>query len=206
VNSSLIKAKIAAVIIAAGESRRFKGIIKQLVPWKNKPLILNVIHLAIENGLAPIVVVLGANSEQINPIIKKLPIKIIKNEKWKEGKGTSISMGISSLPKIISAAMIFVVDQPFLSTEIIQTIIKSSNEGDTVDIIAPYVGEIQANPVLFKNNTFADLNGLMNEQGGKDIFRNFRVGKIQWADKNILTDIDTIEDYLSVSSSSNLPV
>ena len=204
-NSKLNSSKIAAIIIAAGESSRLKGIIKQLIPWKKKPLILNVIHLAMENGLTPIYVILGANSEKIIPVINKLPIKIIQNPDWKEGKGTSISLGIRSLPKKTRATMIFVVDQPFLSSELIQMIKGSFNNDDAVDIIAPYVGEIQANPVLFSQSTFTDLCNLKNEKGGKDLFARFRVKKIQWTDKKILTDIDTINDYLSLSSSSNLP-
>lgn len=204
-NSKPISSKIAAIIIAAGESRRFKGVIKQLIPWEKKPLILNVIQLAMENGLTPIYVILGANSEKIIPVIKKLPIKIIQNPDWKEGKGTSISLGIRSLPKGKRAAMIFVVDQPFLSNELIQTIIDSFDSDDAVDIIAPYVGEIQANPVLFKKSTFSDLRELRKEKGGKDIFVKFHVRKIQWSDEKILNDIDTIEDYSSLSSFSNLP-
>lgn len=203
-NSKPISSKIAAIIIAAGESRRFKGIIKQLISWKKKPLILNVIQLAMENELTPIYVILGANSEKIIPVINKLPIKIIQNSDWKKGKGTSISLGIKSLPKKTRAAMIFVVDQPFLSSELIQTI-KDSFIDNEVDIIAPYLGEIQANPVLFNKSTFSDLRELHNENGGKDIFTKFHVRKIQWPDEKILKDIDTIEDYSSLSSSSNLP-
>ncbi len=205
VNSKPISSKIAAIIIAAGESRRFKGIIKQLIPWKKKPLIINVIQLAIENGLTPIYVILGANSEKIIPIINELPIKIIQNPDWKKGKGTSISLGIRSLPKKTRAAMIFVVDQPFLSIKLIQTIVDSFDNDDAVDIIAPYVGEIQANPVFFKKETFSDLRELNNEKGGKDIFAKFHVRKIQWPDEKILKDIDTIEDYSCLSSSPNLP-
>lgn len=205
-NSKPVSSKIAAIIIAAGESRRLKGIIKQLIPWNKKPLILHVIQLAFENQLTPIHVILGANRDQIFPVINELPLNIIHNSKWKKGKGTSISLGISSLPKNVQAAMIFLVDQPFLSTELIQTIKASYiKECDKADIIAPYVGEIQANPVLFKKTTFSDLCRLKNEQGGKDIFARFQVKKIQWADKKILMDIDTIGDYLSLKSSSNLP-
>ena len=204
-NSKPVSSKIAAIIIAAGASRRFKGIIKQLIPWEKKPLILNVIQLAMENGLTPIHVILGANSEKIIPVLDKLPIKIIQNSDWKVGKGTSISLGIRSLPKKTKAAMIFVVDQPFLSTELIQAIIDNFNVGDTADIIAPYLGEIQANPVLFRESTFSDLRALKNDKGGKEIFARFRVRKIQWTDEKILKDIDSIEDYSALSVSSNLP-
>lgn len=201
-----VSANIAAIIIAAGESRRLNGAVKQLIPWHNKPLILHVIHLAIGNGLIPIHVVLGANCDQIFQVIKDLPVKILLNSDWKKGKGTSISLGISSLPRKTQAAMIFVVDQPFLSAALIQTIKASFyQEGDGVEIIAPYVGEIQANPVLFTKSTFSKLRKLKNEQGGKDILPRFQVKKIQWADKKILKDIDTFEDYVSLSSSSNFP-
>ena len=204
-NSKSTLKEIAAIILAAGESRRLKGIVKQLIPWNKQPLIFHAINIIIESGLSLIHVILGANYSQINQAINQFPVTTIQNINWREGKATSIALGIKSLPEHVQAAMVFVVDQPFLSKEIIRIIMDSFLHGDNADIIAPYVGEIQANPVLFTRKTFPDLLKLKNEEGGKDIFSQFLVKKIRWPDKNLLTDIDTIEDYNTLSPSSNLP-
>jgi len=205
VNSESFKTPIAAVLIAAGESSRLKKFIKQLIPWKGQPLIAYILNVILGSGLSPIHVILGAHSNRIMPVIENFPIKIIRNPDWREGKGTSISLGIQSLPENVSAAMIFVVDQPFLSTELIHTILKEFRTNQDVEIIAPFYRKIQSNPVLFTKKVFPDLIKLQNESGGKDIIGKYAVKKIQWNDKRILIDIDTLEDYEAALSCSNLP-
>lgn len=200
-NSKDTATGIAAIIIAAGESRRLKGKVKQLLPWNNQPLISYIIDIVHSSGLSPIIIVLGANYSQIIPVIRSKPVKLIINPKWEEGKGSSISIGVNALPKEINAVMLFVIDQPFLSKELIGAIMREYARKEKVEIIAPYIGEIQSNPVLFTKKVFPSLLGLEKEEGGKKIISEFSVKKLQWKDEKILRDIDTLEDYKAVLSS-----
>jgi molybdenum cofactor cytidylyltransferase len=195
VNSRTSSKNIGGIILAAGESKRLNGLVKQLIPWKNRPLISYVIEVAIESNLSPIIVVLGSNSDLIVPAIKSLPIKILQNPDWRKGKGTSIALGVKSLPKAVDAAMVFVVDQPFLTKNLITAIVREYENNNNADIIAPFVGKIQSNPVLFTKKVFSDLIRLRKEEGGKKLFDRYLVQKIEWEENKILWDIDTIGDY-----------
>jgi molybdenum cofactor cytidylyltransferase len=184
---------IAGIIIAAGESKRL-GRIKQLLPWRGKSLIEFIIQTARDCKLEPIQVILGANYDQIAPMINYPRVNIINNQRWKKGKGTSISLGINSLPESVKASFVFVVDQPFLNRKLINTLL-NVYEIKKAEIVAPYIREIQSNPVLFDRSVFPELRKLKGDKGGRSIFNDYRFEKLAWEDEKILWDIDTLADY-----------
>ena len=184
---------VAGIIIAAGESKRL-GRIKQLLPWRGKSLIEYIIQTARDCKIEPIHVILGSNYDQIAPLINCSGVNIINNQRWKEGKGTSISLGIKSLPEEVKATFVFVVDQPFLNEKLINTLL-NVYEMKKAGITAPYVREIQSNPVLFDRSVFQELMKLKGEEGGRNVFINYQLEKVAWEDEKILWDIDTLTDY-----------
>ena len=56
--------KTGIIILAAGSSTRL-GKPKQLLSYQNKPLIEHITGEAVKANLSPIVIVTGANAEQI---------------------------------------------------------------------------------------------------------------------------------------------
>jgi molybdenum cofactor cytidylyltransferase len=193
VNSKIPINNVAGIIIAAGESKRL-GTPKQLLPWQGKMLLEYIIQTISNCNIDPIHVILGSNYEQITSVINFQGVKIINNKNWKEGKGTSISLGIRSLPEQIKAAFIFVGDQPFLNANLIGALLHLYKNKE-FDIVAPFVHGIQSNPVLFNQSVFKELIKLKGEEGGKDIFKKFRLEKLDWDKEQILWDIDSLEDY-----------
>jgi molybdenum cofactor cytidylyltransferase len=193
VSSKIPINNVAGILIAAGESKRL-GTPKQLLPWRGKKLLEYVIQTISNCNIDPIHVILGSNYEQITSVINFQGVKIINNKNWKDGKGTSISLGIQSLPEKVKAAFIFVVDQPFLNANLIESLHNLYKKND-VDIVAPFVHGIQSNPVLFNQSVFQELIKLKGEEGGRDIFNKYRLEKQDWEDEKILWDIDSLEDY-----------
>jgi molybdenum cofactor cytidylyltransferase len=87
---------IAGIILAAGESKRF-GEPKQLLEWKGQPFVRAVAQIALRAGLAPVIVVTGANAEQVELAVSDLDVTITRNKKWEGGQGSSIREGIFAL-------------------------------------------------------------------------------------------------------------
>lgn len=193
-SSNVQEDQVAGIILAAGESKRLGGKIKQLLPWQGKSLINFIIQTVGECNLSPIYIILGANVDQISPEIDISKVKIITNNKWVEGKGTSISLGIKSLPEQVNAAFIFVVDQPYLNTKLMKGLL-DVYDLKKADIIAPYVHGIQSNPVLFNRSVFPELMKLKGEEGGRKVFKHYHLEKLEWDDEKVLWDIDTLADY-----------
>ena len=99
--------------------------------------------------------------------------------------------------KKFDAVIIFVVDQPFLNSLIIKTLVREFNQKNPDIAAFQYNGE-QINPVLFSKTTFNELERLTIGQSGKTIFPRFSVFLLETKDEKMAMDIDTEEDYSRV--------
>jgi len=198
--------RIAGVILAAGESRRF-GQPKQLLDWKGQPFVRAVARTALEAGLSPVVVVTGANAEQVQQAVQGLSVIIIKNEEWMEGQGSSIRAGVKALrlntTRPTGGAIFLLTDQPQVTTSILRALVEKHAEG-LYPAILPMVIDRRANPVLFDRSTFADLMALEGDVGGRAIFHKYDVEYLPWHDDRLLLDVDTPEMYRRLISDESL--
>jgi len=90
--------KIAAIILAAGPSSRL-GRPKQLVEVNGQSLIERALDAANGAGCEPVLVVTGANDQQVVARIRRCGAEIVRNVEWKQGLGLSIRAGIERLLK-----------------------------------------------------------------------------------------------------------
>jgi molybdenum cofactor cytidylyltransferase len=188
---------VAGIILAAGESRRF-GQPKQLLDWKGQPFVRAVAKTALEAGLSPVVVITGANAEQVELAIHDLDVRAIKNQEWNSGQGSSIKTAIETLTlnssSRIGAAIFLLTDQPQVTTSIIRALVEKHADG-LHSVVAPLVMDQRANPVLFDRSTFPDLMTLEGDVGGRAVFHKHRVEYLPWHDDRLLLDVDTPEMY-----------
>jgi molybdenum cofactor cytidylyltransferase len=195
---------IAGVILAAGESSRF-GQAKQLLDWKGKTFVRAVSLTALETGLSPVVVVTGANAEQVEARVRDLKVLIIRNQEWKSGQGSSIKAGVKSLAGAegVGGAIFLLTDQPQITTSILHALVQRHAES-LHPIIAPMVMDRRANPVLFDRVVFPDLMTLEGDVGGRAVFHKHSVEYLPWHDDRLLLDVDTPEMYQRLISDESL--
>lgn len=189
--------KISAVILAAGQSERL-GSPKQLIPWQGTTLLDYTINCIRESGIEDIVLVLGAHAEKIKKTVNLGELRIVVNVGWQTGKAGSIRAGINAISPSAEGVMIFLCDQPYLTSDLIKAIIQAENDTKE-NIIAPVIGEQIINPVLFKKEVFSDFYLLQGEEGGKNLFKKHPVLRVPWQDARILLDIDTPDDLEKLS-------
>lgn len=185
--------KIAAILLAAGESSRLESP-KQLLNWGDDHLINHSIGIIHASRIDRLYVVLGSRYKEISRIIDHKDAVVLKNGDWKKGLSSSIKTGISALSDEIEAVLILLVDQPFISSELIDQILEKSQQTGA-KIIAPRVGDQQCNPVLFKRELFPELLNLSGDKGAKALLKEYPVEWVDWPDVNLLLDIDSKEDY-----------
>ena len=195
---------VAGIILAAGESRRL-GKPKQLLDWRGQPFVRAVTRTALEAGLDPVIVVTGANRENVEAAIEDLTAKVMANKDWPEGQGSSIKKGVQVLnfENPVGAAIFLLVDQPQVTASILRALIEKHAEG-LYPVVAPIVIDRRANPVLFDRVTFPDLLELEGDVGERAILHKHNVEYLPWHDDRLLLDVDTPEQYQRLISDETL--
>lgn len=195
----------AIIILAAGASSRM-GMPKQLLMIEGKTLIKRVSDLAMNTSCHPIVVVLGANRNDIRSELDKMPITIIDNPKWEDGVSSSIKMGLVGAymtQKDIDAVIFLTVDMPFVSVSLINKMLIEANQNLDSQVVACNYEKQSGIPVLFKRSLFNDLLELKGDEGAKKIvkqnkdkstFIDFPEGKF---------DLDTMDEYWNYIENKN---
>lgn len=186
---------MAGVVLAAGAGERL-GKPKQLLPWGGVPLVRRAAETALHAGLDPVLVVCGAYSGEVTEALQGLPVRIVKNDRWQEGQGSSVGAGVRALLKDnrCGGAIFLLADQPFVNREIIQALVH--RHATTLEaVIAPWVRGQRTNPVLFDRRTFSDLATLTGVTGGRQVMDRWPPAFLEWEDERLLIDIDTLDDY-----------
>lgn len=184
---------VGAVILAAGGSIRM-GTVKQLLPWRGKPLVRHVTELALNSGLYPVVVVTGSAAEEVEAALSDLPVVFARNDEWESGQAGSVRAGVQMLPVRCGAALFFLSDMPQVPADLIQAELELHSRLNE-PIIVPRVQGIRTNPVLFDRATFSELAALSGDTGGRVLFDRFPVHWLDWDGVSPLRDIDTPADY-----------
>ena len=189
--------KISILILAAGNSNRL-GQPKQLVEFEGQTLIERITQTALTVS-GEVLVVLGANIEMIKPKLKAFSnrINIIENVHWKDGMGTSISIGIENLASKSDAILILLTDQPLISQVLLQNIMQTFADKGYPIVACDYGNQLGV-PILFDKSFFPDLIKLKGEQGAKSFLKSYPEKIASIAFKEGLFDIDTPDDLLKL--------
>jgi molybdenum cofactor cytidylyltransferase len=167
---------------------------KQLLTWREEPLVRHVVRLVIESGLHPVIVVTGYQHFRVEKSLSGYKVLCVYNSEWKIGQSTSIRTGLSMVNKSVEACLFFMSDQPQIPVDLVERIVKKYRKTH-FPIIAPSVSGKRGNPVLFDRVTFHELINLHGDEGGRKLFDHSSIEYVQWNDASILLDVDTMDDY-----------
>jgi molybdenum cofactor cytidylyltransferase len=191
------------IILAAGSSSRL-GKPKQNLIYRGQTLLQRAIETANASISQPVMVVLGANADVIEPTIVNCQVNIIYNPDWAEGIASSIRLGITEIQKIepnIASIILMLSDQPFLDTHILNFLVLSKSK---TGIVACSYNDIVGPPALFDAIYFPELLSLKGNEGAKKLLVEYAdtISTIPFPRGSV--DIDTVEDYEKLSP-TNLP-
>lgn len=198
---------IAAVVLAAGSSRRFGADNKLLVDIDGRPLVERVI-LAIEQaGVGDLVVVTGHEADRITKAVVRAGRRIVHNGGHGDGIGSSIAIGAAAVDPDADGILIAQGDMPELDSDIVVKLIDAFGAAGADRIVCPAVeGGRQGNPVIWPRRLRAALMRLHGDRGGKRLIEaeGDRVVRVPVAGRGAEVDIDTpgeLAAYLAARSS-----
>lgn len=175
----------AGIILAAGAGRRFGGA-KQLALYEGEPLIRRVCRIALDAGLTPVIVVLGAHADAVRAALRDLPVTPVLNPTWADGMGTSVACGVctldgvvaevanvpdvsnvANLPAVADVALLL-ADQPLVTPDHIRALVELRPRAD-VDLAATDTGAALGVPAVFSRALFPALAALTGDRGARDL-------------------------------------
>lgn len=170
---------------------------KQLLQFNGKSLLLNVIHHAEQAIAGAIYVVVSGENLKISQEIQQTSALVVENRNWKNGVGSSIACGIKHCARMNpspAGILIMVCDQPFLSVELLRSMVDKFN-ATAASIVASQYESTIGTPALFSKKHFTQLSRLRGDKGAKPyIIKNKNeVATVPFFNGGI--DIDTPGDY-----------
>jgi molybdenum cofactor cytidylyltransferase len=185
--------KVYAIILAAGTSSRM-GSPKQLLEWRNRPLLEYAVLNARSIFNERVIVVLGAYSGSIQTAIDLGGVTSVINPGWQEGMASSIRVGIQALPALTSAALILLCDQPLINAKHIQNLLDGWQTAPTLIVASQYHHSVGV-PALFPAEFFKDLLTLKGDRGAKSLLLQFEKNLLKIPLPEAELDIDSTEDF-----------
>lgn len=204
----------AAIILAAGSSSRMGGERhKLLLPLDDRPVLAHVIDAALGSQARPIIIILGHQPNevrlQIKPYTTHPDITLIDNADYLQGMSTSMRMGVQviisngykkrTFSYHIDSALIMLGDQPMITSQVIDTLLRAYRTTGK-RIIAPLYDGKRGSPVLFDMSLFPELMEVTGDEGGRTVLERHpqEVELIEMGDAMTNFDVDTWEAYQQV--------
>jgi molybdenum cofactor cytidylyltransferase len=184
---------IAAIVLAAGASRRF-GAQKLLAELHGKPVIRWTVEHVREAGVDDVIVVLGRDRERVRQALEGLDVRFVVNEEYAAGLSASMRTGVQALTADTRAVVIALGDQPTVGCSVVDSLIERYREGGR-PIVAPDYRGIRGNPVLFDASLFSELATVRGDFGAREVIVRdpSRVEMVE-LDCDAPEDVDTEEE------------
>ena len=188
---------ISAIILAAGQSKRFGSDNKLIKKYNKKYLINHIIGTLLKSKVNKIIVVLGFQKSKVRKVtVKNKKINFVFNKNYKSGMASSIKTGLKRISKRNIGFLIVQADMPLISKKIINSLcyaIRKKNK----EIVAPIYKRNIGNPIGFKSSMIKILNKTKGDSGAKKmIIRNKKkLGLIKVDSNSIFKDFNTKKDF-----------
>lgn len=190
------KVNLAAVVVAAGQSRRM-GRPKLTLPWGNSTIIEQIIDVLNQCDLQLIVVVTGGNDREIRELLHTKSVLIVKNTRYDSSEMVdSVKLGINSLPPETDAAMIVLGDQPQILASVVGDLVDAFQSTRSL-LVVPSYQRRRGHPWLVERSLWKGITDLPEGLTLRDFLNqhNELIHYIPVNTPSILSDIDTPDEY-----------
>jgi molybdenum cofactor cytidylyltransferase len=147
----------SAIVLAAGEGRRFGAGLKQLHPIDGTPMLERVLFTLAAAGPADRVVVLGARAGTILERIDLHGARPVVSDRWDAGQAASLHTGLAALPEEARWALVVLGDGPGLDPAAVARMLERTRTAAGVDILAADYGSGRSHPVAIPRARWAEI-------------------------------------------------
>ena len=176
---------------------------RQSSPTDNRPFLTRILRIAQRAGLAKPTLILGKAADEIRSRINGWPAIVRINPNPDRGQLSSIQLGLSSLDLSAQAGMIWPVDQPAVSENLVRSLTEFFNRSEAL-IAFPKHGDRRGHPAIFHRTVFHEFMKAPLTKGPKAILLRHEQHTIVLPtdEKAAVQDIDTPSDYEDLTGES----
>ena len=151
-----VRRRVAAVVLAAGESRRM-GRNKLLLPWGDTTVLGQTVANATASGVTQVIVVVGHEGEAVTRAAGVPGVaSILWNKDYAKGMLASVQAAVRHLPPTIEAILVILGDQPMVEPVVFDALL-TAYAASPLGFVAPSHHGQRGNPVLIDRRHFAEL-------------------------------------------------
>lgn len=184
---------IGAIVLAAGGSRRM-GRNKMLLSLDGESLVRRAARRAQAAGLAPVIVVIGNEAEQVRAALDGVECTCVENPDFAGPTTVSLHVGLRQLGDDATAVVVILADMVHVTEAMLRTMIATARSSESPLVVSQY-GHVIAPPLLFRRILFPELLAWHGE-GWKPVVEQHRAEAaiVNWP-ATALEDVDTPEDW-----------
>lgn len=160
---------LAAVVLAAGQSRRMGRQNKLTAKLDGKSLVRTVVDAAISQLPSAVTVVTGHQSDAVKAELSDMDVTFVHNAQYAEGLSTSLAAGIKSLPKAVDGALILLGDMPRITGADIRRLADAFEASKASAIVVATHDGKRGNPVLWPRVYFEALTTIRGDVGARHL-------------------------------------
>jgi molybdenum cofactor cytidylyltransferase len=200
-----LKRRSAAVVLAAGLSRRFPGRNKLLADLAGRSLLSRTLQRVAGVRLGEVVVVSGRDEAEVRQLAEAARFRTARNFEYEQGVGASIATGIRALGPSTEAAFIILGDMPFVAEATFEPMLRAlfaADGGPARHAAVPAYQGKRGNPVLFGAGLFPELARLTGDFGARPLCaaEPGREILVEVDDPGIHWDVDTPADLVDANA------
>ena len=192
---------ISCVLLSAGYSSRF-GSPKALVNFDGSKLIERLQNILLASNLDEIIVVLGANAQDIEPyLLKHTKIKVVYNKDYNLGQTSSFKAGLKTVSVSSKGIMLLPVDFPLIAAATIKGLVDQFSRREPLVLIPTYLNK-KGHPSVFHQSLAQELLALKDEEGINTVVHR-HTDEVQLCpvkDEGILLSFNTREELAELTS------
>lgn len=185
--------KIAALVLAAGQSRRMGAVNKLLAEIDGAPMVTHAADAVLATEARPVIVVTGHEPEKLTGALTGRDVTFVHNPDYAEGLSTSLRRGLAALPGDIDGVVICLGDMPNVTPSHLNQLIDAFDPPAGRSICVPTFGGKRGNPVLWGRQYFKEILEVAGDVGARHLIGTYgdQVHEVPVSDSGVLLDLDT---------------
>jgi molybdenum cofactor cytidylyltransferase len=190
-------ARLSAIVLAAGLSRRMGAENKLLLPLGDTSIVRTTVGAIAARDFLEIVVVTGHEAEKVEAALAGLPVRFARNPRYEDGQMTSVRAGLAALARPCEGVMVCLADQPALCPDDLALLEREFFARAPVKVLVPTFGGARGNPIVLARESLDEILARDGNFGCRQfVAKNADVvTTVEMPNDHTVVDVDRPEDY-----------